>query len=102
LWAKVLTAKDIRKEIFPFYGRKCLSYKAAHSWVEKFSEGRSKAADYARSVAEVAQTTVKGVLGYGFRRTGKAMGYVLSMSRNVLAPPPPGGKWSFVFFFLFF
>jgi hypothetical protein len=30
LWAKGLNAKDIHKELFPVYGGKCLSRKAAH------------------------------------------------------------------------
>jgi hypothetical protein len=42
---KRLTAKNINKEIFPVYGGKCLSRKAVHNWVEKFSQGRSKVAD---------------------------------------------------------
>jgi hypothetical protein len=29
-------------QCFPVYGGKCLSRKAAHNWVEKFSQGRSK------------------------------------------------------------
>jgi hypothetical protein len=33
LWAKELTAKDIRKEMFPVYGEKLLSYMAFHNWV---------------------------------------------------------------------
>jgi hypothetical protein len=33
LWAKVLNAKDINKEMFPVYGGKCLLRKAVHSWV---------------------------------------------------------------------
>jgi transposase len=45
LWAKGLSAKDIRKEMFPVYGGKCLSLKEVHSWVEKFSQGRWKVAD---------------------------------------------------------
>jgi hypothetical protein len=32
---KGLNAKDIRKEMFPVYGGKCLSRNAVHSWVEK-------------------------------------------------------------------
>jgi hypothetical protein len=32
LWPKGLTAKDIRKEMFPVYGGKCLSLKAVHNW----------------------------------------------------------------------
>jgi hypothetical protein len=35
LWAKGLTAKDIRKEMFPVYSGKCLSRKAVHNRVEK-------------------------------------------------------------------
>jgi hypothetical protein len=34
--------------MLPVYGAKCLSRKAVHSCVEKFSEGRSKVADVAR------------------------------------------------------
>jgi hypothetical protein len=30
LWAKGLNAKDIRKEMFPVYGEKCLSRKTVH------------------------------------------------------------------------
>jgi hypothetical protein len=37
LWAKGFNAKDIYKEIFPVYGRKCLSRKAVHNWVAKVS-----------------------------------------------------------------
>jgi hypothetical protein len=36
VWAKELNAKDIRKEMFPVYGGKCLSHKAVHNWVAKF------------------------------------------------------------------
>jgi hypothetical protein len=35
LWAKLLNVKDIHKEMFPVYGRKCFSRKAVHGWVEK-------------------------------------------------------------------
>jgi hypothetical protein len=45
LWANGLNANDILKEVFPVYGGKCLSRKAVHNWVEKFSEGCSKVAD---------------------------------------------------------
>jgi hypothetical protein len=30
IWAKGLNPKDILKEIFPFYDKKCLSRKAVH------------------------------------------------------------------------
>jgi hypothetical protein len=42
LWAKELGAKDIHKQMFPAYGGKCLSRKAVHNWVEKFSYGVGK------------------------------------------------------------
>jgi transposase len=48
LWANGLNAKDIDKELFPVYGGKFLSRKAVHNWADKFSQGRSKAADDAR------------------------------------------------------
>jgi hypothetical protein len=35
LWAKLLSAKDIHKEVLPVYGGKCLSLKAVHNCVEK-------------------------------------------------------------------
>jgi hypothetical protein len=56
-----------------------LSRKAAHIWADRFSQRRSKVADYTRQNAEVAETTVKGLLFCGFRRTGKAMKQMLSM-----------------------
>jgi hypothetical protein len=88
LWKKGLKCKDIHKEMFPVYGGKCLSHKAVHNLVEKFSHERSKVADEARPGAEVAQITVKKLLCLGFRCTGKAIGkmyqsmLVEDMSRN--------------------
>jgi hypothetical protein len=76
LWAKGLNATDIRKEMFPVYGGKCLSRKAVHNSVDKFSRGRFKVADDAHPGAEVAETRVKRLLFCGFRRTDKAMGQV--------------------------
>jgi transposase-like protein len=35
LWAKGLDAKDIRKEMSPVYGGKCLLRKAVYNWVQK-------------------------------------------------------------------
>jgi outer membrane biogenesis lipoprotein LolB len=62
LWAKGPNAKDINIEMFPVYRGKCLSHKAVHNWVDKFSQGRSKVADDAQPGAEVAETTVKRLL----------------------------------------
>jgi hypothetical protein len=62
LWARGLNVNDINKEIFFVYGGKCLSRKAVHKWVEKFSQGRSKVVQYARQGAEVAETTVKRLM----------------------------------------
>jgi hypothetical protein len=77
LWVlrtKGLNVNDILKETFLVYGKKYLSRKAVHNWVEKFSQGLSKVTDDAPLGAEVAETTVKILLCYEFRRTGKAMG----------------------------
>jgi hypothetical protein len=74
LWAKELNAKDIRKEIFPVYGSKCLSRKDVQNWIKKFSQGRSKVADDVQPGAEVAETAVKRLLCCGFRHRGKGMG----------------------------
>jgi hypothetical protein len=48
LWSKGLGAKDIHKERFPVYCRKCSSLIAFHNWVEKFSQERSSFADGVR------------------------------------------------------
>jgi hypothetical protein len=58
-WAKGINTKYIHKEMFLVYSGKCLSRKAIHNWVKKFSQGRSKVAADARPGAEVAETTVK-------------------------------------------
>jgi hypothetical protein len=66
--------KEITKEMFPVFGGKCLSRKAFHRWVEKFSQER-----YAQPrcpVEIMAETKVKGLLCCGFRYPGKAMGQV--------------------------
>jgi hypothetical protein len=44
LLAKGLKAKDIHKEMFFVYGGKCLSCKAVHNRVQKFSQGHPKVA----------------------------------------------------------
>jgi hypothetical protein len=63
LWAKGLNAKDIHKEIFPVNSGKCLSRKAVHNWVERFSQGRLKVADArpGRHVGIASETAVKRV-----------------------------------------
>jgi hypothetical protein len=45
LWRRGLNAKDIHKEMFPVYDGKCLSRKAFHNWVEKYSQRRSNVED---------------------------------------------------------
>jgi transposase len=57
LRAKGHYAKDIHKEIFPVYGGKCLSHKAVHNWLQKFSQERSKVADDARQGCPVEIAT---------------------------------------------
>jgi hypothetical protein len=68
-----LSVKDIHTEMLSVYGGMCLSRRAVHSWVEKFSQLRSKVADDARSCAEVAETTVKRLPCCGFLRTDKGI-----------------------------
>jgi hypothetical protein len=48
LWAKGLSAKDIYKEMFPVHDGKCVLRKAAHNWIQKFSQGHLKVADDAQ------------------------------------------------------
>jgi hypothetical protein len=43
--------------MFPVYSGKCLSCKAVHNWLEKFSQLRSKAADDARPGRPVETAT---------------------------------------------
>jgi hypothetical protein len=62
LWAKGLNAKDIHKEMFPVHDGKCLSCKAVHNCVEKFSLGCSKVGDDTRPVAEASEATVERLL----------------------------------------
>ena len=45
LWTKNMEAKDIHKEMLSMYGEHCLSRQAVHSWVQKFSEGRTSIED---------------------------------------------------------
>jgi hypothetical protein len=60
-------AKDVHKEVFPVYGGKCLSRKAVHNWVQKFSQKLSNAADDARPGVEVArqQSSVDALVSDG-------------------------------------
>jgi hypothetical protein len=58
--------------MFPVYGGRCLSRKAVHNWVEKFSQGRLKVADDETEVSKWLRQ-VKRLLCCGFRCTGKAM-----------------------------
>jgi hypothetical protein len=56
---KKLNTKDIHKEMFPVYGEKCLTLKAVHNWIEKFSQGLSKVADDALPGVEVTESSQK-------------------------------------------
>jgi hypothetical protein len=62
LWTKRLNAKDTDKAVFHAYSRKCLSCKAIHNWVNKFSQGHSKVTDDTwpdHSVETATEATVK-------------------------------------------
>jgi hypothetical protein len=60
---KRLNAKDMHKEMFHAYGRMCLSCKAVHNWVKKFSQGHSKVTDTrpGHSVEIATEATVQWV-----------------------------------------
>jgi hypothetical protein len=50
--------------MLPVYGVKCMSHKAVHNWVKKFSQGHSKVADDAQPgwpVEIATEATVKRV-----------------------------------------
>jgi hypothetical protein len=66
LWTKGLNAKDIYKEMFSVYGGKCLSGKAVHSWVEKFSQGRLKVKNDETEVRKWLRQQSKDFIGAGF------------------------------------
>jgi hypothetical protein len=70
LRAKGLNAKDIHKEMFPVYSGKCLSCKAVHNWVKKFSQRRSEVAD---DEMEVHKWLRQQSIRCEFRCTAKAM-----------------------------
>jgi hypothetical protein len=69
LWAKGLNAKVIHKEMFPIYGRKCLSCKAVHNWMANVSL-MTRLKPRCGSGGDNSQ---KRLLCCGFRRTGKAI-----------------------------
>jgi transposase len=48
LWPIGLSARDIHDEMLPVYSGKCLSCKAVHNWVKKFSQGHSEVTDDAQ------------------------------------------------------
>jgi hypothetical protein len=58
--------KDIHKKMFSVYGGKCLSCKAVHNWVEKFSQRRSKAADDETEVRKWLRRQSKDFYAVGF------------------------------------
>jgi hypothetical protein len=60
--ARRTNAMDIHGEMFPVYGVKVFSREAVHSWVQKFSQWRSKVANDAQLGAEVSETTARRLL----------------------------------------
>jgi hypothetical protein len=73
LESKGLHTKDIYKDLFYVYDRKCFLRKAVHNCFEKFSQGRWKVVYDVRPVEEVIETRVKRLLCCRFRRTVNAM-----------------------------
>jgi hypothetical protein len=66
LCGEVLNAKNILKKIFHAYGRKCLSRKAFHNWIEKFSQERVKVANDARPIGYWLRKQSKDFYAAGF------------------------------------
>jgi hypothetical protein len=52
--------------MFPAYGGKCLSRKAIHNWVEKFTQGCSKVADDETEVYNWLRQQSKDFYAVGF------------------------------------
>jgi hypothetical protein len=52
--------------MFPVYDGKCLSRKAVHNWVEKFSQGHSKVADDETEVRNWLRQQSKELYAAGF------------------------------------
>jgi hypothetical protein len=76
-------AKDIHYEMSPVYSGKFLSHKAAHNWVEKFSQGRLKVADDARPGAEMPETPGKRhFYAVGFDALVKRWGKCINVGRG--------------------
>jgi hypothetical protein len=66
---------NILKEMFPVYSHNCVSRKAVHNWVANISLMTKRL----KGGAELAETTVKGLLCCGFRCTGKATGKCINV-----------------------
>jgi hypothetical protein len=71
LWAKGLNVKDIHREIFSVYVGKCLSHKVVPPLWQTFRWWQGWNRD-----TKVAETTIEGLLSFGFQRTGKGLGQV--------------------------
>jgi hypothetical protein len=65
--------------MFPVYGGKCLSRKAIHSWVEKFSQVRSKDPDDETEVRKWLRQQSKDFYGVGFDALVKRWGECINV-----------------------
>jgi hypothetical protein len=66
LWAKLLNANDIHKEIFPVYGGECLSRRAVHKWNKKRSKGFADDEKVETEVRKWLRQQSKDVYAAGF------------------------------------
>jgi hypothetical protein len=66
LWAKGLNALDIRKEMFPVYGGKCLSCKAVLSGIEKLDKRFADDEEVETEVREWPRQPSKDFYAAGF------------------------------------
>jgi len=72
--------KDIHKEMLPMYGEHCLSRKAVHNWLQKYSEGRTSIEDEHRAGRPVEIATPE---------TLQRVEDIIRAARRDPPPPPP-------------
>jgi hypothetical protein len=79
-------AKNIYKDMFPVYSRKCFSHKAFHIWIQKYSQERLKVSDNETEVQKWLKQKSKDFYAVEFdplvKRWDSVSVLVEDMSRN--------------------